>query len=431
MPITVLLRYRKGNSYGLHALLGALESELAHREGKDGFQLRFANSVEEAVQATIESSDEGRLTLVCWSFYSTDFLASVNDMRTVRAGSPNDTVLHLAGGVHATAEPEATLNSGFDAVAVGEGEVTFVAAVEALLDGKDLSEVPGLLLKREGKMIRTGPPRREGLDRYPPFSSRWRRFSPIEITRGCIYACRFCQTPFMFKARFRHRSVPNVREHVAKMKTAGLVDIRFITPTSLSYGTQSEEPNLDAVEELLAGVRAELGDAGRIFYGSFPSEVRPEHVTPEALKLLRRYVSNDNLIIGAQSGSQHMLDESHRGHDVDSILRAVEVCDQAGFKANVDFIFGMPGETREDAAASIKLAEKLSAAGARIHGHTFMPLPGTPWRRAAPGKIDPVSLRALRRLESHGKLYGQWEGQQDIAAELAPLSTSKKAQSRS
>ena len=40
----------------------------------------------------------------------------------------------------------------------------------------------------------------------------------------------------MFGGRFRHRSVASVREHVRRIVSYGLRDVRFITPTSLSYG---------------------------------------------------------------------------------------------------------------------------------------------------------------------------------------------------
>ena len=111
---------------------------------------------------------------------------------------------------------------------------------------------------------------------FPSHQKRWERFNALEITRGCVFSCRFCQTPFMFSARFRHRSVENVRWHVDRMRERGLRDVRFITPTALSYGSQTEEPDLAAVEELLAGCREGIGPNGRVFFGSFPSEIRPE-----------------------------------------------------------------------------------------------------------------------------------------------------------
>jgi B12-binding domain/radical SAM domain protein len=253
------------------------------------------------------------------------------------------------------------------------------------------------------------------LDAFAPFAVKHRRFGPIELTRGCIYACRFCQTPFINKARFRHRSVDNVRYWVREMAGAGKRDVRFISPTSLSYGSTDETVNLDAVEALLAGCREEMTPSMRLYFGTFPSEVRPEHVTPEALRVLKRHVDNDNLIIGGQSGSDDILKSSHRGHDVEAIERAVRVCVEGAFVPNVDFILGLPGETPQHVEQTLKLMERLTSVGARVHGHTFMPLPGTPFRAAAPGDIDAKTTVELDRL----KVYGHWKHQIATARELA------------
>lgn len=203
------------------------------------------------------------------------------------------------------------------------------------------------------------------------------------------------------------------------LRASGRRDVRFISPTSLSYGSADESPNLDAVEALLAAVREAAGAEGRVFFGTFPSEVRPEHVTPESLAVLKRWVDNDNLIIGGQSGSAQVLEHSRRGHDVAAIERAVRVCAESGFVANVDFILGLPGETPDDLSLTLDLMESLADAGARVHGHTFMPLPGTPFREAAPGVVAPEHHARLDRLASQGKLYGHWRAQMATAQAIA------------
>jgi B12-binding domain/radical SAM domain protein len=223
----------------------------------------------------------------------------------------------------------------------------------------------------------------------------------------------------MFSAKFRHRSVTNVRWHVDEMGKRGLRDVRFITPTALSYGSQDESPNLDAVEELLASCREGVGPDGRVFFGSFPSEIRPEHVSREALRLIKRYCANTNIIVGAQSGSDRILEAAKRGHGVEEVRRAVRLGIEEGFRINVDMIFGMPGEDPTDVADSLGLAKELAGLGARIHAHTFMPLPGTPWRDAPPGDVDPETIAEVDRLSQQGALYGHWQRQREHAARLA------------
>jgi B12-binding domain/radical SAM domain protein len=411
--LVIVLRYRKAVTYGFHVLLGALEEHPA----AVSYEVRFGRSVDETAAEIEAALVRVRRVLVLWSFYSPDAEALAAELAVIRSRVHSPKVLHVAGGVHATAEPVQTLDAGWDVAAVGEGETTLLRLVDA---AGDPTSVPGLVFRdAAGGLIRTGRPERLPLDTFRGFSLRWNRFNALEITRGCRYSCRFCQTPFMFSARFRHRSVANVRWHVDQMRRRGLRDVRFITPTALSYGTDDEEPNLAGVEELLASCKEGIGPGGRVFFGSFPSEIRPEHVSREALRLIKRYCANNNIIVGAQSGSDRILDAAKRGHGVEQVRRAVRLGVEEGFRINVDMIFGMPGEDHADVAASMSLARELADLGARIHAHTFMPLPGTPWRDAPPGDVDPETISEVDRLSRRGALYGHWERQRDHATRLA------------
>ena len=413
--VQLVFSYRYPGKYAFNVLAGALmEDELAGR-----VEIHFPSNFETLKAATERAAAAGGPLVVAWSFYSPGFPEAVEELRALKAALPDVPFLSLAGGVHATAEPEQTLRAGFDLIAVGEGEHTLRSLVDRLLRGEDPAGTHGLWRIEDGKVRSNG--RGEGVDlnTFPPFAAHRHRYGAIELTRGCIYACRFCQTPYMAKARFRHRTVENTARWVKALRDAGKTDVRFISPTSFSYGSQDGNVNLAAVEALLSAVRAAAGPEGRVYYGTFPSEVRPEHVTPEALALLKRYVDNDNLIIGGQSGSDRVLAQSKRGHDVETIRRAVEVAVACGFDPNVDFILGLPGEEAEDVQATVALMHQLADAGAKVHGHTFMPLPGTPFRNAPPGKVDDKTRLALERLASRGMLYGHWKAQQRTAAELA------------
>lgn len=415
MPdVSLVLAHTQTSTFAFHLLLGAIET----RPDLADVAVVLAKRREHAVEAIRRERAAGRAVLVGWSFYSPEAARAYADLAFVRERTGSEAT-HVAGGVHATAEPLATLEAGFDFAALGEGERTIQELLAAAKAGSDLRSVKGLAWLDAGRLASTGPGERIELDDFPAFPERSRRFGPIEITRGCVYACSFCQTPFMFKARFRHRSVENVVAATRRLRALGLRDLRFLTPTSLSYGSPDETPRLDRVEALLAGVHEALGPGGRIFFGSFPSEVRPEHVTADALEILKRYVANDNLIIGAQSGSERVLAAVRRGHDVASIERAVALARDHGFVPNVDFIFGLPGETADDVEATLACAERLASLGARIHGHTFLPLPGTPLRSAPPGRVADDVRRRLDQLAASGALYGQWRAQEGLAADLA------------
>lgn len=415
MPVVVAYAVRSGIA-ALNVVTAALETDGRTRE----VEVVFARSTKEIAEAI---AGRQHRAVVAWSFYSTDAARAAEDLAWLRANAGE--ALHVAGGVHATAESAATLMAGFDIVIAGEGEAPFVELVAAVADGREPRGGAGTQWLADGK-LHVGPAApREPLDAFPACNLRHGRWNPIEITRGCVYACSFCQTPFMFKARFRHRSVDNVRAHVKAMVAGGLRYVRYVSPTSLSYGSPDTRVNLAAVEELLAGVRAELPEGGKQYFGTFPSEVRPEHVSPEALALIRRYADNTSIVIGGQSGSERVLAATHRGHDVAAIERAVALTVEAGMRPDVDFLFGLPGELDEDRAATIALAERIAARGARVHSHAFMPLPGTPLAGALPTEIAPDLEAAVGRLESRGLAYGQWRQQTAVAKSLVTLRTGR------
>ncbi len=414
--MTVVWAYRRTGKFAFHVLTGALETD----PRTAAVPIEFANGVDAVVAAVQQALARGDRVLVGWSFYSPDFAAMTQELAAVRARIADPRVLHVCGGVHASAEPETTLRAGWDLVAIGEGERLVRDLVVGVANGSDARGLPGIAsLGADGALRKNGRADRIDLDEFPPFGPAHDRFGPIEITRGCVYACRFCQTPYFAGANFRHRSVANVREWARYLVGRGFRDFRFLTPTSLSYGTYTAEPDLAAVEALLAGVRAEIGPDRKLWFGTFPSEVRPEHVTPASLALMRKWVSNRALIIGGQSGSDRVLAASARGHDAATIERAVALCVEHGFVPHVDFLLGLPGEELVDVDATLSLMDRLVARGAKVHGHTFLPLPGTPFRKAPAGALTAEVRQRLRHLASKGQLYGQWEQQEATARALA------------
>lgn len=413
-PLTLVMSDRSPGRFAFTALIAALDAS-----PQAFLELAAPRTPAQLLTEVRSAHARGAQVVVAWSFYSSSFPECAQELSWLRGQAPEVPFVAIAGGVHATAEPAQTLAAGFSLVCIGEGERALPELLRRIHAGAPLEGTPGFATADW-----RGPrPAEVNLDEFEPFSPARNRYGSIEITRGCLYACRFCQTPFFSKARFRHRSVASVAAAVRSLAASGRRDVRFISPTSLSYGSSDASVNLDAVEALLAAVREAAGPPGRIFFGTFPSEVRPEHVSAEALRLLKRYVHNDNLIIGGQSGSERVLAHSRRGHGVEEIRRAVALCREHGFTPNVDFILGLPEETPEDAEATLALMESLADQGARVHGHTFMPLPGTPFREAAPGQVDPRLHARLDRLAARGRFYGQWRAQQAQARGIADRRT--------
>ncbi|MEW6489412.1 MAG: TIGR04013 family B12-binding domain/radical SAM domain-containing protein [Thermodesulfobacteriota bacterium] len=328
--------------------------------------------------------------LALYSFTTPELFRVRAELRAARRHAPE--LCFLAGGPHASADPEGTLALGFEHVFVGEAEETLPAFFAA--DGRT-----GPVLVGSGGC---------SLDALPPFGRG--RHGPIELTRGCAFRCGFCAVGGRPP---RHRSAAAVWEAAGELRARGRPVLSFVTPDALSYGGGGD---LGALEELLAGLRA-AGTEPQL--GIFPSEVRPERVTPEAAGLLRAHCRNRTLVIGAQSGSDEVLRRLGRGHTVGDVERAARVARQAGFLPHVDLIFGLPEESQDERRATVALARRLRRdTGARIHAHYFHPLPGTLLWGRRPAPLDPETRVFLRGLRASGGEDGYWEEQERWAAAI-------------
>ncbi len=316
--------------------------------------------------------------------------------REVKRARMFSTSIFIAGGPHPSACPEETLRF-FDYVVLGEGEETLPELVSVLKTGGDVSSVKSIAFKKKDKIVFTGKRDNIDLDRYPAFGPGIMH-STIEITRGCPFNCAYCSTPQLFGHTMRHRSIDIISKY-AKF----LGDVRFTSPNAFAYGSDGSHPRIEKIESLLHAL-----SGSRIFFGTFPSEVRPEFINDRLLELVSEYCANTTINMGGQSGSQRILDMINRGHTVEDIISGAEKCFQHGFTPVVDFIFGLPGETGEDQKKTLDLIKWLTGKGGKVHSHYFMPLPGTTLENSMPAPLSKEVKRTIGKLALHGKATGVW-----------------------
>jgi B12-binding domain/radical SAM domain protein len=293
----------------------------------------------------------------------------------------------IVGGPHATACPRDVAGYA-DYVVVGEGEYTLPRLLEDIRDGGE-GHVPGVMTGGYYEPARCSV----RLDAYPAFSEMK---GYVEITRGCPFSCGYCQTPQIFGHCTRHRSIDEVARFANRLGQS-----RFVSPNAFAYGSDGMHPCWEKVERLLRACRHE------IFFGTFPSEVRPEFVCEESLALVTQYCANKKLHFGAQSGSDAVLKELHRGHTVADVLRAVDLCRDHALTPVVDFIVGLPSETDEDQHLTLGLIREVSRHGI-IHVHRFIPLPATPLAGTSARDLLPETEKVLGSLALRRRLTGSW-----------------------
>ncbi|UCE11673.1 MAG: TIGR04013 family B12-binding domain/radical SAM domain-containing protein [Candidatus Thorarchaeota archaeon] len=411
MSLTSLVfRAHPTSRYSVAALLGAIQSDSRLSELILKAPLRNFESV-------VRNHFKAGRTAAAFSVMSTHQARVQEEVRRLREICGEDLIL-IAGGPHASARPKDLLDCGFDYVIIGEGEQSLNDLLVKLMNDADPERVQGVVSKRttEYPLPRSLP--RILLDDYPPFALDMNVVGPVEVTRGCPYACKFCSTPFLTGGRVRHRSTKTVVHWLKRaVEERGFMRTWFLSPNALCYGGKGRTLEVEKLEGLLSASTAIEG-LEEVFFGSFPSEVRPDFVTKTVLEMIRQYVANDSLQIGMQAGSDHVLELSNRGHSVEEGMNAVRLALDSGFIPHVDMIFGLPGERDSDLRASLDLCHSLDEMGASVHGHVFMPLPGSAFENMPAGVLNQETRKELGEMSRRGVLTGSWSNQEKLARDL-------------
>jgi anaerobic magnesium-protoporphyrin IX monomethyl ester cyclase len=285
----------------------------------------------------------------------------------------------IAGGIHPTALPEWTLRSlGLDYAVIGEGELTFIDLLNAIESGQDPAGLPGTATLRDNRFIQ-GPsrplirdldaiplPDRDSLafKRYlrPPGNIRGkylRRATSIITSRGCPFGCVFCSSHGIFGRTIRRRSIENVMQEIHLLiDTYNIDGLWFLDDTLL------ESP--DWLEDLCG----ELKRTGLPWACQAHVRRADEHLFRVMKESGCRQVE-----FGVESGSEKILQYLRKGCDPDDVRRAFAICRKTGIRTLANFMIGVPGETKQDADKSFRLAKEIKPDHVVI---TFVtPLPGS------------------------------------------------------
>jgi len=396
----VLFGYDKPNRYTWSILIGFLESDPVLMEQYSFHPLPFHIYKSHLHQDYFEKIDFKKydFVILAYSLLSVQIPQfeefNVNHRQFFNKFHPK--IINVVGGSHAAASPKAFTKLKIDFIIPDEGEYAFSQLLHTLLKkSKDKIEtelIPGLS-RGFPIYVPANQPILVKVGKFPPFSAKFRLFGPIEISRGCPFRCKFCQTGNRAD-KMRHASVENIVKWVRIASEIKFDKVWFLSPNSFGYGSKN-------------GVTP----------GTFPSEVRPESVTREVLEVITPFISNKKILIGAQSASNRLLRSIQRGHTFEHVKNAISLLNEFNFNVELDFIFGLPGENSEDIQDNINFFQDILKSkynNVKIHTHTFMPLPGTPFSNEPKGILDPSILKIIGKLSKIGKAYGEHLSQAGI-----------------
>ncbi len=356
-----------------------------------GFKVRLFHETHDYVEAFVREVERERPLFVGLSTITGPQLRPVieTSKRLKAMGVPV-----VWGGVHATIMPEDCLKEDYvDFVIVNEGEET-IQEFTRMLTGEipvDFASMKGLAWKEGGKIVfNMERPFIQDLDRFRPRwdlipveryliqSGPYDRALPVYISRGCPFRCGFCYNEVVMKRTWRQHSDEFVLEQIQWLKDNFRIN-------AVDYADDYLFGRIKPMQRLVEKV-------GMPWSG----QVRVQLLKPEFVQWMRdtgcQWVN-----IGAESGSQAVLDSMHKDQKAEQIEWGVrnlaEIAPEV--EANLSFIVGLPEETDADRKITFDLIERLCdiSPKARCSVCVYMPYPGTPlWPEAlARGFVVPAS----------------------------------------
>ena len=290
----------------------------------------------------------------------------------------------VIGGGPCTYNPE-PIADFFDIFYMGEGETQYNALIELYRENKrnngsrydflkEAAKLPGMYVPmfydveyKEDGTIKSFVPNTEGIPEtitkelvldlsdtvYPekplvPYIKATQDRVVLEIQRGCIRGCRFCQAGMIYRP-VRERSLEFLKDKAIKMlANTGHEEISL---SSLSSSDYSRLPELmDFLIDELKGKGVNI---------SLPS-LRVDAFSLDVMSKVQD-IKKSSLTFAPEAGSQRMRNVINKGLTVDDILNGCSLAFNGGWnKVKLYFMLGLPTETEEDMKAIAELSEEVA-----------------------------------------------------------------------
>lgn len=289
----------------------------------------------------------------------------------------------MAGGAHATLNPEEAIKESFDCICVGEGEYPTLELVQQLEKGNKPKGIKNLWIKTD-QGIEKNPTREftENLDELPfPDRSMWQKWIKdrktlhnVIIGRGCPFNCTYCCNHALRKVAegkyLRFRSTLNIIEEIKEiLNQFPDTDTIFLEAEALNLNNEFLYELCDELEKFNKTLKKP------VFYGA-NLRLNP---SSDIAKIMYEFTKANIVIvnIGLESGSDRVRKEILKRSEYDSkdVIEAVRLSKKYHRHTMLFVLLGIPGETYEDFLETLEVVKKCRPDF--IHLGIFTPYPGT------------------------------------------------------
>ncbi|WP_157198845.1 B12-binding domain-containing radical SAM protein [Methanocaldococcus infernus] len=211
---------------------------------------------------------------------------------------------------------------------------------------------------------------------------------PQHINPGC----GFCSVPSVF-GYAKSRDEDTIVEEIEELLKEGVKRIVLSAPDFLDYGRDSYNPyepvNYEAIESLLSRCK-ELSERfnSKILIENVKANLFDERVA----KIIKEYLGSTTIYIGCESGDKEHCNLLGRPSEPRDVLKAVKIAKKYNLKAQVYFIYGLPGENERSSRNTIRFMHKLKPYIDKITVYKFRPLPMSAFQNFKPN-VTKFSLK--------------------------------------
>jgi anaerobic magnesium-protoporphyrin IX monomethyl ester cyclase len=261
----------------------------------------------------------------------------------------------VLGGPDVTYNIENYLNSGADFLVIGEGEETTFELYNAIMDNGDFHQINGIAFLEKDTIIQTEArtkfkeldelplPNREAINMYN-YLETWKNnhgesSMTISTQRGCPYTCKWCSTA-VYGQSYRRRPAHQVAAEMKMLKEQYNPDAIWFVDDVFTISHKW----LTAFHEEVVKQHAQI---------RFECITRAERLNDKILRLLKE-AGCFRIWIGAESGSQEIIDAMDRRVDVNHVKKIIQDTNAMGIETGTFIMLGYPGETEKNIDETIQ-----------------------------------------------------------------------------
>lgn len=259
------------------------------------------------------------------------------------------------GGPDVTYNVENYLKAGADFLIIGEGEETTFELYNAIIKNGDFHQVNGIAFLENNQIIQTTARTKfKELDKLPlpnrdainmqNYLDTWKTnhgqsSMTISTQRGCPYTCKWCSTA-VYGQSYRRRPANQVAEEMKMLKEKYNPDALWFVDDVFTVS-----------HKWLVAFKEEVLQQDAVI--PFECITRAERLNDEILQLLKD-VGCFRIWIGAESGSQTIIDAMDRRVDVNQVKKVIQDTNAMGIETGTFIMLGYPGETEKDITETIQ-----------------------------------------------------------------------------